>query len=98
MTGARPDTDPEPSLTLGDGVSSIPAAEWNALVGDESPFLEWEVSRTGRDVRHARKIATASRATARRAASSKPSGAQRGEAERRSQELGGRSSEDGPGS
>jgi len=42
MTGARPDADPEPSLTLGDGVSSIPAAEWNALVGDESPFLEWE--------------------------------------------------------
>ncbi len=24
------------------GVREIPAAEWNALVGDESPFLEWE--------------------------------------------------------
>ena len=42
MTGARRDAEPEPSLTLGDGVASIPAAEWNALVGDESPFLEWE--------------------------------------------------------
>src|SRR5215831_3579189 len=42
MTGARRDADPEPSLTLGDGVARIPAAEWNALVVDESPFLEWE--------------------------------------------------------
>ncbi|MGH0029436.1 MAG: GNAT family N-acetyltransferase [Myxococcota bacterium] len=25
-----------------DGVAGVPAAEWNALVGDESPFLEWE--------------------------------------------------------
>jgi hypothetical protein len=24
------------------GVRELPAAEWNALVGDESPFLEWE--------------------------------------------------------
>jgi len=24
------------------GVREVPAAEWNALVGDESPFLEWE--------------------------------------------------------
>ena len=25
-----------------DGVRSLAPAEWNALVGDESPFLEWE--------------------------------------------------------
>jgi hypothetical protein len=25
-----------------EGVARIPRAEWNALVGDESPFLEWE--------------------------------------------------------
>jgi predicted N-acyltransferase len=25
-----------------DGVSAVPRDEWNALVGDESPFLEWE--------------------------------------------------------
>jgi hypothetical protein len=25
-----------------DGVAQIPREEWNALVGDESPFLEWE--------------------------------------------------------
>ncbi|HXK22612.1 MAG TPA: GNAT family N-acetyltransferase [Myxococcota bacterium] len=42
MTGARRDAEPEPSLTLGDGVAKLAAAEWNALVGDESPFLEWE--------------------------------------------------------
>src|SRR5215468_11772760 len=42
MTGGRSDAEPEPSLTLGDGVASIAAAEWNALVGDASPFLEWE--------------------------------------------------------
>jgi len=24
------------------GVRELPAAEWNALVGDGSPFLEWE--------------------------------------------------------
>ncbi len=28
-------------LELADGVASIPAEEWNALVGDASPFLEW---------------------------------------------------------
>ena len=27
---------------LGDGVREIPPSEWNALVGSESPFLEWE--------------------------------------------------------
>ncbi len=31
-----------PDVRLGDGVREIPASEWNALVGDESPFLEWE--------------------------------------------------------
>src|SRR5262245_13365808 len=25
-----------------EGVAGVPAGEWNALVGDESPFLEWE--------------------------------------------------------
>jgi predicted N-acyltransferase len=25
-----------------EGVAAVPAAEWNALVADESPFLEWE--------------------------------------------------------
>jgi len=29
-------------LELGEGVRDLPAEEWNALVGDESPFLEWE--------------------------------------------------------
>ena len=24
------------------GVRELPASEWNALVGDDSPFLEWE--------------------------------------------------------
>jgi predicted N-acyltransferase len=27
---------------LAEGVSQIPSTEWNALVGDGSPFLEWE--------------------------------------------------------
>ena len=30
------------TLELLEGVSSVPRAAWNALVGDESPFLEWE--------------------------------------------------------
>src|SRR5262245_29741601 len=30
------------TLELLEGVSSVPCAAWNALVGDESPFLEWE--------------------------------------------------------
>jgi predicted N-acyltransferase len=30
------------SLELAAGVASVPAADWNALVGGESPFLEWE--------------------------------------------------------
>jgi predicted N-acyltransferase len=29
-------------VELLDGVAQVPAADWNALVGDESPFLEWE--------------------------------------------------------
>ncbi len=29
-------------LTLADGVASLDADQWNALVGDASPFLEWE--------------------------------------------------------
>lgn len=27
---------------LAEGVASVPAERWNALVGDDSPFLEWE--------------------------------------------------------
>jgi hypothetical protein len=44
MHDAPPDPDREhSSLELGQGVARVPAAEWNALVGDdESPFLEWE--------------------------------------------------------
>jgi len=30
------------ALELASGVSSLPRDEWNALVGDGSPFLEWE--------------------------------------------------------
>jgi predicted N-acyltransferase len=30
------------TLELLEGVSSVPPATWNALVGEESPFLEWE--------------------------------------------------------
>jgi predicted N-acyltransferase len=32
----------ELELELGGGVREVPAVEWNALVGDGSPFLEWE--------------------------------------------------------
>jgi len=31
-----------PDFALADGVASLPRDEWNALVGEESPFLEWE--------------------------------------------------------
>jgi predicted N-acyltransferase len=31
-----------PTIELLDGVAQVPRAAWNALVGDESPFLEWE--------------------------------------------------------
>jgi predicted N-acyltransferase len=30
------------TIELEEGVAALDAAEWNALVGDESPFLEWE--------------------------------------------------------
>ena len=30
------------TFELADGVRSLPRAEWNALVGDDSPFLEWD--------------------------------------------------------
>ena len=29
-------------LEVLDGVGAVAREEWNALVGDESPFLEWE--------------------------------------------------------
>ncbi len=32
----------EAALALLEGVAAIPRDEWNALVGDDSPFLEWE--------------------------------------------------------
>ena len=31
-----------PVIELADGVASLPRQEWNALVGEGSPFLEWE--------------------------------------------------------
>jgi predicted N-acyltransferase len=31
-----------PTLELADGVRSLPREQWNALVGDDSPFLEWD--------------------------------------------------------
>ena len=31
-----------PTIEMLDGVAQVPPAAWNALVGDESPFLEWE--------------------------------------------------------
>src|SRR5262247_1153442 len=31
-----------PTVELLEGVTRVPPAAWNALVGDESPFLEWE--------------------------------------------------------
>ncbi len=30
------------TVELADGVAELPRDEWNALVGDESPFLEWD--------------------------------------------------------
>ena len=29
-------------IELLEGVAEVPPGDWNALVGDESPFLEWE--------------------------------------------------------
>src|SRR5215510_12314730 len=33
---------PVADLELLDGIAQVPADEWNALVGQGSPFLEWE--------------------------------------------------------
>ena len=30
------------NIELADGVRSLPRDSWNALVGDDSPFLEWD--------------------------------------------------------
>ncbi len=35
------DGAPKLTIQLEDGISHLPQAEWDALVGDESPFLEW---------------------------------------------------------
>lgn len=42
MHDAQADSGRQHSLELGQGVARVPAAEWNALVGADSPFLEWE--------------------------------------------------------
>lgn len=34
-------SSPELQIELEEGVAGLPSAEWDALVGDESPFLEW---------------------------------------------------------
>jgi predicted N-acyltransferase len=39
---AHPDTGTSLSLRVVDALAAIPARDWNALVGDGSPFLEWE--------------------------------------------------------
>jgi predicted N-acyltransferase len=31
-----------PTFEIADGVRSLPREQWNALVGDDSPFLEWD--------------------------------------------------------
>jgi predicted N-acyltransferase len=36
-----PDAPPKLEIRLEDGVARLPADEWDAVVGDESPFLEW---------------------------------------------------------
>jgi hypothetical protein len=38
---ATPEIPPELEIRLEEGVARLPQAEWDALVGDESPFLEW---------------------------------------------------------
>jgi len=35
------DAEPKLTIELEEGVASLPQDEWDALVGDESPFLEW---------------------------------------------------------
>jgi len=36
-----PASDPKPEIRLEEGVACLPQEEWDALVGEESPFLEW---------------------------------------------------------
>ncbi len=36
-----PEGAAKPEIRLEDGVACLPQAEWDALVGEESPFLEW---------------------------------------------------------
>jgi predicted N-acyltransferase len=36
------DTLPKMEIRLEEGVADLPKEEWNALVGDQSPFLEWD--------------------------------------------------------
>ena len=52
-------------LRIEEGVSKIPAAQWNALVGDASPFLEWEwlaaLEQTGSNVTRAARRLSVSR-------------------------------------
>jgi len=36
------DGAPKLTIQLEDGISNLPQAEWDTLVGDESPFLEWD--------------------------------------------------------
>jgi uncharacterized protein len=40
--GSSLDSPAVAELELGEGVRWLAAGEWNALVGEESPFLEWE--------------------------------------------------------
>ena len=40
-SSAMSDDAPKLTIQLEDGVAGLPQAEWDALVGDESPFLEW---------------------------------------------------------
>ena len=36
-----PESAPQPDIRIEDGVAGFDPEEWDALVGDESPFLEW---------------------------------------------------------
>ena len=40
--GSLLDCTAMPDFEFLEGVASVPRDEWNALVGDASPFLEWE--------------------------------------------------------
>lgn len=33
-----------PDLHVPEGIREIPRGEWKALIGDDSPFLEWDCS------------------------------------------------------